>query len=59
MTRRSNPFGKLSQASYRVARTSRNANALQRAISTGSPKPLLRRAWNRALGRMLGRLFRR
>lgn len=45
------PFGKISRVNYRVARASRDANAISRSFATGSPIPLLRRLVNRWIGR--------
>lgn len=36
---------------YRLARISADANAVERAVEAGSPKPLLRRLVNKGIGR--------
>jgi hypothetical protein len=45
----------LSSYLYRMARLSRDAKAIDRFVTTGDPQPLLRRAKNKALGRLLAR----
>lgn len=40
---------------YSAARTSRDVRAVQRALETGSAKPIVRRVKNRLVGRALGR----
>jgi hypothetical protein len=40
---------------YRAARVSADARAVRRSLETGSPRPVLRRAKNRTLGRALGK----
>jgi hypothetical protein len=44
---------------YRAARLSRDANAVNRALKTRSPRPIVRRAANRMIGRAAGRVLRR
>lgn len=42
-------------ALYKAARLSADARAIRRSIETGSPRPIIRRAKNRTVGRALGR----
>lgn len=44
---------------YKAARLSRDANAVTRAFETTSPRPIVRRAANRMIGRAAGRVLRR
>jgi hypothetical protein len=40
---------------YRLARLGRDVKAVERCIETGSPKPLLKRIVNKAIGRVIVR----
>lgn len=55
-------INKVSRLLYAAARTSRDVEAVDRAIETGSPAPVAARAERRIVGRMLWktlwRLFR-
>lgn len=52
----------ISRILYRSARASRDAAAVERAVRTGSPMPIVRRVGRKAAGRIVGpwlnRLFR-
>lgn len=45
----------LTRLLYRAARLSADGRAVRRSIATGSPRPIVRRAKNRLVGRALGR----
>jgi hypothetical protein len=48
----------ITSALYRAARLSADARAVKRSFQTGSPKPIVRRAVNKAIGRgIVSRLF--
>lgn len=51
-----NQFSKLA---YRVARASRDVQAVKRSVETGSMKPLEQRLLRKALGREFGRIMRK
>lgn len=43
---------------YKAARMSADARAVKRSIQTGSPKPIVRRVVNKAIGRnVVSRMF--
>lgn len=44
---------RLSRGSYRVARASRDLNAITKAGATGSMWPIIRRLLNKAIGRVV------
>ncbi|MGH7118124.1 MAG: hypothetical protein ACREFP_03885 [Acetobacteraceae bacterium] len=47
----SRSLNRLSRGSYKLARASRDANAISRSLATGSPMPIIRRLVNKWLGR--------
>jgi hypothetical protein len=47
---------KLSNLLYRLARTSRDVEAIERTAETGKPTYIARRVRNKLVGRTLGRL---
>ncbi len=47
---------RLSSFLYRLARTSRDVEAIERTAETGNPKYVMRRAKNKLVGRLLGRV---
>ncbi len=46
---------RLSSLLYRLARTSRDVEAVERSVETGNPAPVVRRAKNKLVGRALRR----
>lgn len=51
----SKSLNRVSRASYRLSRASRDANAVSRSVATGSPWPGIRRLLNKWIGRNVGR----
>ncbi|MGH7056811.1 MAG: hypothetical protein ACREFZ_02870 [Acetobacteraceae bacterium] len=51
----SKSLNRVSRASYRLSRASRDANAVSRSVATGSPWPIIRRLLNKWIGRNVGR----
>ncbi len=49
------PLNRLSRVLYGAARLTRDARAVSRAVDTGSPAPLVRRAGRKLLGRLIAR----
>lgn len=45
----------INSALYKLARLGRDAKAVERSIETGSPKPILKRIVNKAIGRYIVR----